>query len=208
MALKIYTKDGSYAVRYTSLTRIDKSLFIYLNDESPIICDGNSSYFDTTDGFRVVLFKVNEVYEAILEQLVSLKDEMCTNERVYFSILEMIKHIECEIHRDYVVNTAYGKEASFVFNCLKNQYMAECSAGDRRDDFYCGITYDVDLRMLQHEDDSEKVIKHCIAYLCDTNEVAAGVEAMMKENGFDTGDTNTYNNGGNEFSRYVYMYRK
>ena len=208
MALKIYSKDGYYAVKYASLTRKDKSLFIYLNDKSPIICEGNSSSFDVADDFRAVLFKVDEVYETILHQLYSLKEQMDSSDRAYFLILEMIKHIECEIHRDYVSNTAKGEKADDVFKLLKNQYLADYKLGDRKQDYYCGITYDVDLRMLQHEVDEDKEIKHCIAYLCDSNEVAADVEEMMKDNGFDTGDTDTYNNGGKEFSRYVYMYRK
>ena len=208
MALKLYTKDGYYAVKYTSLTRKDKSLFIYLNEKNPIICDGNSSSFDTNEDFRVVLFKEDEAYENILQQLDSLKDRMERTDRAYFLILDMIRHIECEIHRDYVSNTAKGKKADDVFKLLKNQYLADYKLGDRKQDYYCGITYDVDLRMLQHENDDDKEIKHCVAYLCDSNEVAADVEALMKETGFDTGDTETYNNGGKEFSRYVYLYRK
>lgn len=208
MALKLHTKDCYYAVKYTSLTRKDKSLFIYLNDKNPIICDGNSSSFDTDKDFRVVLFKEDVVYENIFQQLDSFKDQMESSDRAYFLILEMIKHIECEIHREFVINNAQGKDAGFISKCLQNQYLAERKLGDRKQNYYCGITYDVDLRMLQHEDDDAKKIKHCVAYLCDSNEVAAEVEEMMKENGFDTGDTDTYNNGGKEFSRYVYMYRK
>lgn len=208
MSIKLYSKDGKYAVKYTSLTRKDKSLFIYLNDKNPVICDGKSNLFKTDDDFRCVLFKEDDILETIHSQLESLKSQMESQERAYFLILDMIKHIECELHREYVVNMAKGKTAKEVFEYLKNQYLFNCKTGDSRKNFYCGITYDVDLRMLQHEDDDKKEIKHCVAYLCDTNEIAADVEAMMKDNGFDTGDTDTYNNGGKEFSRYIYMYRK
>ena len=80
MSIKLYSKDGKYAVKYTSLTRKDKSLFIYLNDKNPVICDGKSNLFKTDDDFRCVLFKEDDILETILSLLESLKSQMESQE--------------------------------------------------------------------------------------------------------------------------------
>lgn len=69
--------------------------------------------------------------------------------------------------------------------------------------FYCGITNDEDTCLRRHEIDSFLIT-------CETasQEIAAEVEGLLHDAGYDTGRDQHGGNGGVDDSVFVYMYMK
>lgn len=72
--------------------------------------------------------------------------------------------------------------------------------GDTKKAFYCGITNDKDVRRQQHN-----VSRFLGVTKCDTFETAKKLEALMREEGYDTGEKL---GNGTEDSVYCYLYKK
>lgn len=69
--------------------------------------------------------------------------------------------------------------------------------------FYCGITCDIDQNLSRHG-----VKGYMACALCDSYETASKVESLLGEQGFDIGASQTIGNGGNKNSKIVYMIEK
>ena len=204
----IYIKGDKYAVQYLSETRKDKSLLIVLDAQQPIICDADSTQFQLPDGFRRPYFDEDKHVSNIVSLLESLLQNVNYNSPEYWKVHEMLIHLNAQQYRDYTCGKALEHNAKYIADRLDDYYMAERCNGDRRDDYYCGVTYDVDIRMQQHEDEDNKTYKKCIALLCKTESIAETVEGLMRNKGFCIGGSQNAGNGAKAFSRYVYLYRK
>lgn len=80
-------------------------------------------------------------------------------------------------------------------------YYSEYHLGTSRDDYYCGITCDIENNMRRH---NIKGYTACVE--CGSFEVSSKVEAKLGEKGFDIGNpSNPEGNGGTEDSTIVYM---
>lgn len=84
------------------------------------------------------------------------------------------------------------------------------AAGFRSSGYYVGITCDISENKSRHRRDEfgGNDFEYTVIYRCKDFEAAAEVEQQMREAGFDTGDTNTFGNGGTEDSVFVYMFKK
>lgn len=88
------------------------------------------------------------------------------------------------------------KEAVVWFN---QHYDESRKTGDTKNNFYCGITCDLERRANEHNASFICHIK------CDTFDTAQELEKQLHAQGYDTGDKV---GNGQENSIYVYMYRK
>ena len=70
---------------------------------------------------------------------------------------------------------------------------------ERKSNFYCGITNDLERRMNEHN------VSQYFHVTCDSFETAKQVESLLYQEGFDTGGQL---GNGQEDTVYVYMYRK
>ena len=97
-----------------------------------------------------------------------------------------------------------------IVDHFKTLYIAYQNPGDEHSSFYCGITNDMVIRKQKHEseDYSGKEIETVFRIKCKSREMAAEVEKLMSEDGFDTGNTDTEANGAVPDTDFVYMYRK
>ena len=79
-----------------------------------------------------------------------------------------------------------------------------------KEKFYGGITNDMDANYSRHKNDEFKGadFNYVSIYQCDDSETAAEVEALLREDGFDCGNTDTLGNGGTETSIYVYLFKE
>lgn len=76
--------------------------------------------------------------------------------------------------------------------------------------FYVGISNDMDANYSRHKNDEfcGFDFSYLCIYECDNAEIAAEVEKLMADSGFDCGGTETPGNGGVKDSVYVYMFEK
>lgn len=74
------------------------------------------------------------------------------------------------------------------------------TSNDNKKSFYCGITSDKEARRKEHN-----VSRFLGVTKCDTFETAKKLEALMRNEGYDTGKQL---GNGNEKSVYCYLYKK
>ena len=79
-------------------------------------------------------------------------------------------------------------------------YTGQHKANDTKQDFYCGITNDLEKRKSTH-----KVEKYAATIECDSFETSTAIEEALHDDGFDTGDQR---GNGDDDSVFVYMYRQ
>lgn len=83
-------------------------------------------------------------------------------------------------------------------------YMKSCflNTGDlKTEDYYCGITNDIQANKSRH-----KVDDYVVVCQCPNASIASEVERLLGQDGFDVGER--AGNGGADDSVYVYMYKK
>lgn len=71
---------------------------------------------------------------------------------------------------------------------------------EKKSNFYCGITNDLETRKQQHNVD-----EYIACVKCDSFKTSKEIEALLHQEEYDTGKQL---GNGNEESIYVYMYRK
>ncbi len=91
-------------------------------------------------------------------------------------------------------------DVTTIVKLFDNAYLLNFRDGESKQDYYCGITKDLEQRRVQHK--IEKFIKHL---KCTSFEIACSVEEELHKRGYDTGKQT---GNGVDDSRYVYMYRK
>lgn len=103
---------------------------------------------------------------------------------------------------DYGVKNATGFTANQIAELMEYVYTSTFTYGETKQNYYCGITQeDVSDNLTRHH-----ITRYLVAYQCDNAEIAAEVETILGQNGFNIGDANG-GNGGNEHSVVVYMYK-
>ena len=107
------------------------------------------------------------------------------------------------IEKDFLTS----EEVVDHFKKLYNMYRCK---EDTHSSFYCGITNDMVIRKQKHESEDYGGSKIASVFLikCKNPEMAADVEKLMKEGGFNTGETDTEANGAAHDTDFVYMYRE
>lgn len=103
-----------------------------------------------------------------------------------------------------------SKSIAFQMSLASIGYSIGVNEPYRQSNFYCGITCNIRDNYTRHKNDEfeGKNFEYICIYKCKTSKIAAKVEQLLKHKGFDCGDTNTFGNGGNEESKYVYIFRK
>ena len=109
------------------------------------------------------------------------------------------------------VKDATSYSIDLIVELVINKYLSYFNFNEdkTKDDYYCGITNNLDKRMDEHrrndfEIDEDKVF----AWNCKNVDVAAEVEKRLGDLGFDIGDTKTLGNGCVENSTIVYLLEK
>ena len=100
-------------------------------------------------------------------------------------------------------NFKHYKEIVQIVEFMNDSYISRRYSGERRDDYSCGVTNDIENNLARHNIDS-----YLVGYECDTAEIAAQAEELLGNMGFDIGQVGHGGNGAAEDSVYVYMYRK
>ena len=112
------------------------------------------------------------------------------------------------MEHNYKVKDATSFSIDLIVKLVNNQYLScfNFNEDKTKDDYYCGITNNLDKRMDEHRrNDFEIVEDKVFAWNCKNVEVAAEVEKRLGKLGFDIGDTNTLGNGCAENSTLVYL---
>ena len=115
------------------------------------------------------------------------------------------------MEHNYKVKDATSFSIDQIVGFVNNQYLScfNINKDKTKDDYYCGITNNLDKRMEEHRcEDFEIVEDRVFAWNCENVDVAAKVEKRLGELGFDIGDTKTLGNGGVENSTIVYLLEK
>ena len=115
------------------------------------------------------------------------------------------------MEHNYKVKEATSFSIDLIVELVNNQYLSyfNINKDKTKDDYYCGITNNLDKRMEEHRcEDFEIVEDRVFAWNCENADVAAEVEKRLGELGFDIGDTKTLGNGGVENSTIVYLLEK
>ena len=103
---------------------------------------------------------------------------------------------------DYGVRNATGRTANQIAELMENVYTSTFKYGETKNDYYCGITQeDVSDNLTRHH-----ITRYLVAYQCENAEIAAEVETILGQKGFNIGDADG-GNGGNDQSVVVYMYK-
>lgn len=103
---------------------------------------------------------------------------------------------------DYGVKNATGFTANQIAELMEEVYKSNFKYGETKNDYYCGITQeDVSDNLTRH-----RITHYLVAYQCDNAEIAAEVETILGQKGFNIGDADG-GNGGNNQSVVVYMYK-
>lgn len=103
--------------------------------------------------------------------------------------------------------TAFSVES--IVNLVENCYLNNFKSGESKDDYYCGITNNLKVRTVAHQQNDFSIVDNKVfAWECSSAEVAAEVEKRLGEMGFDIGNTETKGNGGVESSCIVYLLKK
>ena len=115
------------------------------------------------------------------------------------------------MEHNYKVKDATSFSIDQIVDLVNNQYLLYFNFNEdkTKDDYYCGITNNLDKRMEEHRrNDFEIVEDKVFAWNCENVDVAAEVEKRLGELGFDIGDTKTLGNGCVESSTIVYLLKK
>lgn len=115
------------------------------------------------------------------------------------------------MEHNYTVRDATSLSIDQIVDLINNQYLSYFNFNEdkTKDDYYCGITNNLDKRMDEHRrNDFEIVEDKVFAWNCKNVDVAAEVEKRLGELGFDIGDTKTLGNGCVESSTIVYLLEK
>ena len=103
---------------------------------------------------------------------------------------------------NYGVKNAIGFTAKQIAELMEDVYTSTFENGERKKDYYCGITQeDVSDNLTRHN-----ITRYLVAYQCENAEIAADVETILGQKGFNIGDADG-GNGGNDQSVVVYMYK-
>ena len=124
-----------------------------------------------------------------------------------YSVLK--NHIISELCYDYSYIDATKYSVNMIKEGIDFIFESCYDPGELKNSFYCGITNDLDIRMQQHrERDFEIVDDKVYAWVCAIAPVAAEVENLAGNAGYDIGETNNIGNGGEEDSIIVYLLKK
>ena len=93
--------------------------------------------------------------------------------------------------------------AKQIFELMRQRFLGVHSEGEYLDAYYCGITNNVEENLRRHN-----IAQYLVACRCDNANIAAEVERLLHDTGFDTGNTDVPGNGGTDDSVIVYMYKK
>lgn len=106
---------------------------------------------------------------------------------------------------EYNIHQGTGMSAALIAELMNDSYLYEyCrNKNESKNDYYCGVTNDIENNLARHDIDS-----YLVGYECDTAEIAAQAEELLGKMGFDIGQVGHGGNGAAEDSVYVYMYRK
>ncbi len=92
---------------------------------------------------------------------------------------------------------------------LLEQYKKMYFPSTPKNDIYCGITNDLDIRTRDHIDKGEiSPESHVYAINCANNEIASKVELEMNNQDYYIGNTKTEGNGTKSISTIVYIAKK
>lgn len=103
--------------------------------------------------------------------------------------------------------TQYSAEV--IAELMDDHFMANHRLGEvGKSQCYCGIASDMYQNRSRHENEDGRQIEYTCVFKCKDALTAGLVEQIMKDKGYDIGDTDTFANGGSESSVFVYMYKK
>ena len=110
------------------------------------------------------------------------------------------------MYEEFNVHSGKGMSAEVIVGFMYIHYLFEkySDASLQPNNFYCGITNDVEKNLARHNIDC-----YLVAYKCDSRVIASKIEEILKRKYyFDIGDVDYGGNGGVDDSVFVYMYRK
>ncbi|MGI6124526.1 MAG: hypothetical protein ACOYIG_10155 [Acetivibrionales bacterium] len=88
-----------------------------------------------------------------------------------------------------------------IVDLFKDNYSAKRKLGDTKQDYYCGITNNLEERAAWHKLPDKK---YTYTYKCDSFETSSQVEKDLQDAGFYVGSEAGH---GRDDSVYVYMYK-
>ena len=94
------------------------------------------------------------------------------------------------MEHNYKVKDATSFSIDLIVELVNNQYLSyfNINKDKTKDDYYCGITNNLDKRMEEHRcEDFEIVEDRVFAWNCENVDVAAKVEKRLGKLGFDIG---------------------
>lgn len=131
------------------------------------------------------------------------------NQENAYEFINLKYHVEA-VHYNYSYTDAKHCLADKICKSIRNYVNTVLyDIGDNKNDFYCGITNDIDICMQQHRDNDFNIVGNQVgAWLCRNAECATEVERLMGEFGYDIGKGEKAGNGANDDSCYVYILKK
>lgn len=203
----LYVSPTSWSkTMMADINRTNQQVSLYSGDtesSKEIICKFSQDRFFGLGDYRQM--SQNGYDRFILDEVIEIID--ANNEIHKYSVLK--NHIISELCYDY----SYVDATKYSLNSIKERidfiFESRYTPNELKNSFYCGITNDLDIRMQQHrEKDFEIVNDKVYAWICATALVAAEVEKLAGDAGYDIGATNNMGNGGEEDSVIVYLLKK
>ncbi|MFS2832878.1 hypothetical protein [Bacteroides uniformis] len=146
---------------------------------------------------------------SIIKSAVDVLDKVNECESIYYDVLNLKNHIRSEnLLFDAQINHELGRslnknEIVSLIEAYRNIYCGSAS----KDRCYAGITGDLDIRMVQHQNDERNKPQGIgIGILCCTTKMAIDVELELHKRGY-CGGTNNIGNGAGDNSCIVYIYK-
>lgn len=110
------------------------------------------------------------------------------------------------------IKSGFGLTSKTITQYMVYDYVRYCVAHGMsgKQFFYCGISNNMDANYSRHKNDEFKGsdFEYVSIYKCCDSETAAEVELLLRKDGFDCGDTDTFGNGRAEDSVFIYMFKK
>lgn len=203
----LYVSPTSWSkTMMADINRTNQQVSLYSGDTESskgIICKfSQDRFFDFCDYKQM---SRNGYDRSILDEVIEIIDANKENHK--YSVLK--NHIISELCYDYSYVDATKYSANMIKEGIDFIFESRYAPGELKNSFYCGITNDLDIRMQQHrERDFEIVDDKVYAWVCAMAPVAAEVENLAGNAGYDIGETNNIGNGGEKDSIIVYLLKK